>query len=132
MRSLPSEPRWITAEEITWINARIVAETGEVHRVRDPGLLESAASRPRNRWELAGEEDILRLAASLLFGVVKNHAFEQGNKRTGAVAALMFLEANGYRWVLEDHGEFATWVLGLVDGDVSEDDFAERMRPNVQ
>jgi prophage maintenance system killer protein len=41
--------------------------------------------RPRQRWHYSQDADVLRLAASLLFGIVKNHAFEQGNKRTGTL-----------------------------------------------
>ena len=129
---MPSEPRWIALEEIVWINEQVVAGTGEVHHLRDPALLESAIGRPRDRWWLGQEKDVVRLAATLLFGVTKNHAFEQGNKRTGAVAALMFLEANGYEWILPDNGELGEWVLALVRDEISEDELAERMRPHVR
>jgi death-on-curing protein len=81
---------------------------------------------------LGQEKDVIRLAAALLFGVAKNHAFEQGNKRTGTVAALMFLEANGYEWVLPDDGELGEWVLALVRDEITEDELAERMRPHVR
>jgi death-on-curing protein len=129
---LPSEPRWITLEEVIWINEQLVTETDEPHLVRERGLLESAVERPRNRWWLEGEEDVLRLATTLLYGIVKNHAFAQGNKRTGTVAALMFLEANGYRWTLSDRGEFAGWVLALINDETSEDELADLMRPHVR
>jgi death-on-curing protein len=93
---LPSEPRWITPENLILINAQRVAETGEPHQLLDEGLLESAVTRPQNRWGMSGERDVVRLATTLLYGVAKNHAFEQGNKRTATVAALVFLEVNGY------------------------------------
>lgn len=86
----------------------------------------------KNRWGLGGERDVVRLATTLLYGVAKNHAFEQGNKRTAAVAALVFLEANGYRWTLEDDEELAEWVLALVRDELSEEAQAELMRPYVQ
>lgn len=65
-------------------------------------------------------------------GIVKNHAFEQGNKRTATVAALMFIEANGYEWNLPDEGELAAWVLELLEDRISEDAFAEKIRPHVR
>ncbi len=129
---MPSEPRWITIEEAIWINQQVVFETGESHHLREQGLLASALARPRNRWSYAGEEDVLALAASLLFGLAKNHPFEQGNKRTAAVAALMFIEINGYEWVLPDNGEFARWVLALINGQISEQELADRMAPHVR
>ena len=61
-----------------------------------------------------------------------NHPFEQGNKRTGATASLMFLEANGYEWSLIDNGEFGMWVLDMVNNQISESDLAELMRPYVK
>ena len=132
MQSLPSESRWITFDEIVWINEQAVAQTGEPYALRDSALLESAIARPKNRWYYDGEEDVVRLATNLLYGIAKNHAFEQGNKRTGATAALMFIEANGYRWALPDNGELAQWVLDLVVDKLSIEDMAELMRPHVK
>lgn len=125
---MQSEPRWISLDEIIWINEQQVAETGEPHRVRDEAMLESAAARPKHHW-IYGEKDLARLATALLYGVLKNHPFEQGNKRTGVIAALMFLEVNGYRWTLEDDGELAEWVLALVTDELAEEGFAEQIRP---
>ncbi|MDX1425258.1 MAG: type II toxin-antitoxin system death-on-curing family toxin [Kiloniellales bacterium] len=129
---MPSEPRWITLENLILINAQRVAETGEPHQLLDEGLLESAVTRPQNRWGMSGERDVVRLATTLLYGVAKNHAFEQGNKRTATVAALVFLEANGYCWTLQDDEELAEWVLALVRNELSEEALAELMRPYVQ
>jgi len=129
---LPSEPVWITADDVIWINEHVLAETNEPHRLSDRALLESAVNRPRDRWWLGEERDVLRLATSLLYGLAQNHPFEQGNKRTATVAALMFLEANGSEWGLPDAGELAQWVLDLVENALSEDGLAERMRPHLK
>lgn len=75
---------------------------------------------------------MLRLATSLLYGLAQNHPFEQGNKRTATVAALMFLEANGSEWGLPDAGELAEWVLELVRDVLTEEGLAERMRPHLK
>ena len=129
---MPSEPFWITTDQVIWTNEKVVAETGEPHRLSDPNLLESAVERPFNRWWLGQEDDLLRIATSLLYGLAKNHPFDQGNKRTATIAALMFLEANGYEWSLPDDGELATWVLDLVGDLLSEEELAERMRPHLR
>jgi death-on-curing protein len=71
------------------------------------------------------------LAATLLYGLAKNHAFEQGNKRTGLTAALTFVEANGYRWTKEDSEELGKWVEELTTDQITQDDFAARIRPYV-
>ena len=99
--------------------------------MRDFGLLDSAVSRPQNHWGY-GEQDIVCLAAYLLSGLARNHSFQQGNKRTGAVAALMFLDFNGYQWTLRDDGELAFWVEALITDKLSEDDLIDLMRPHVR
>jgi death on curing protein len=91
-----NEPVWLSAETVITINKDLVEETGEPFFLRDRGLLESAVAKPINRFHYDGVEDVLSLAMTLLFGVARNHAFEQGNKRTGFLAAVVFLEANGY------------------------------------
>lgn len=128
---MPSEPRWITTEELIWINARQVAATGEPHHLRDEAALESAAMRPFNHWSIGGERDVLRLAVTLLSGIAQNHPFMQGNKRTATVGALMFLGANGYEWTLHDDGELAEWVLAFINDEITEEGLGELMRPYV-
>ncbi|MCH6204328.1 type II toxin-antitoxin system death-on-curing family toxin [Brucella ciceri] len=63
--------------------------------IRDSGLLDSALARPLQK-EAYGDPDIFDLAAAYLFGVLKNHPFVDGNKRTGLAAADLFLYFNGY------------------------------------
>jgi len=128
---LQNEPIWLSAAEIIDINRLEVEETGERHFLLQPDLLESAAARPINLWAYEDEEDIVRLAATLLYGLAKNHAFEQGNKRTALTAALTFIEANGYRWIKEDDEELGHWVEELTTDQITQDDFAERIRPYV-
>ena len=72
------------------------------------------------------------MAVTLLYGLAKNHAFEQGNKRTALTAALTFIEANGYLWIKEDNEEFGHWVEELTTDQITQDDFAERIRPYVR
>jgi len=129
---LPNEPLWIDTDQVISINEWIVAETSEPHRLFDRLLLESAVERPINRWWFGGEIDLLRLATTLLYGIAKNHPFEQGNKRTGTVAALIFLNANGLEWTLPDEGELAGWVNQLVVDELSEHELAELMRPHAR
>ena len=61
------------------------------------GLLESALSRPEQRFNYGQEDDIIVLAAELFDAIAQNHPFEQGNKRTAWTAAVLFLEVNGYQ-----------------------------------
>lgn len=63
--------------------------------IHDSGLLDSALARPLQK-EAYGDPDIFDLAAAYLFGILKNHPFVDGNKRTGLAAADLFLYFNGY------------------------------------
>jgi death on curing protein len=124
---LPSEPIWLPLEKIVALNRRLVEITKEPHFVRDVGLLDSALNRPRNRWNY-GENDIVLLAASLLFGLAKNHPFEQGNKRTAFVASLIFLRVNGYIFVAPDSDILGKFIDQAVTGALPEVAFLKAYR----
>jgi len=130
---LPNEPLWLEAAEVIELNRLIVAETGEPFLVRDPGGLESAVGKPRNRWHYEGQDDALTLAVSLLFGIAGNHPFLQGNKRTGFEAALIFLLNNGYALDAALDGEgLATSITDVIAHTLSEAAFVVRLRPHLR
>jgi death-on-curing protein len=97
---LPNEPEWLSADDVAELNQVAVEQTGEPFFIRELGLLYSACHRPINAWNYDGEGDVVRLAALLMMGIIRNHPFGQGNKRTGFAAARMFLNING--WDLSD------------------------------
>ena len=99
--------------------------------MRDLGLLESAAGVPKNRWAYGSEEDLLSLAAALLFAVARNHPFEQGNKRTAFLAFDVMLKANGFALDIEDMATVADEIVAVIEHKVDEAAFAERLRPHV-
>jgi death on curing protein len=90
--------RYLTAQEVLFIHARMIATTGGSHGVRDIGLLASAVARPQATF--GGEElypDLFTKAAALMASLIQNHPFVDGNKRTGITAAGLFLRRNGWR-----------------------------------
>lgn len=121
---MPSEPDWLGADTLIALNAALVAETGEPHFVRDPGLLESALARPINRWHY-GEQEMSVLAVSLLLGIARNHPFGQGNKRTALEAADAFLWLNGYDFVAPDGRELADLIVDVMTGGAEEEKLVE-------
>jgi death-on-curing protein len=127
---LPSEPRWLSVETVIEINRRLVAITGERHLLRDEALLDSALARPQNAHAY-GDEDMVALAVRLMAGIVQSHSFEQGNKRTGFVATVQFLIENGCDVTIEDTRPWADEVIAFVEHRLSEEEFAERLRPFV-
>jgi death-on-curing protein len=129
---LRSEPNWLPLDRVLAINQDAVAETGETYFVRDQGLLESALAKPQNHWAY-GEDDIVVLAVQLLDGIAKNHAFEQGNKRTAFIAAVMFLKANGYKLTAPDgENPLGIWVTLLVSGTLTPENLVEAIRPSIE
>jgi death on curing protein len=127
---LPGEPGWLPIEAVIEINRIAVTATGEHHFLRDPGLLDSALARPQNAFAY-GEEDIVTLAVRLLAGVAQAHAFEQGNKRTSFISMIEFLMINGYELTIEDSLRWADAVIGLVEHQVTEEDFVRLLRPFI-
>jgi death-on-curing protein len=103
-----------------------LAEHGGGSGVRDQNLLESALSRPEN-LAAYGEPDASDLAAAYGYGISRNYAFIDGNKRTGFVAAEMFLLLNGYELVADD-AQCAIVMLGVAAGEISEAEFAAWIR----
>lgn len=91
------DPVFLELEEVLEIHRDQIARYGGSSGVRDMALLQSALAMPRAG---IGEEyfhaDIIEMAGTYLFHIVKNHPFVDGNKRVGAVAAFIFLRMNGY------------------------------------
>jgi death on curing protein len=124
---LPNEPIWVPAEALVEHNRLELAGTGEHHFVRDFGLLESALARPRNAFAY-GENDLVILAVTLMDGVSRAHAFEQGNKRTAFAALRLFLRANGRDTSFDDTIDWADKMIELLEHKLTEGAFVELVR----
>lgn len=88
------EPYWFTREECLALHDLILSQYGGIVGVRDENLLESALARPRQRFAY-GRPHPAEVAAAYAAGIIKNHPFLDGNKRTGFMLAAGFLERNG-------------------------------------
>lgn len=106
-----------------------LAEHGGGAGVRDVNLLESALARPVNLVAY-GAPDAPALAAAYGYGISRNHAFIDGNKRTGFVAVELFLRLNGYELMAED-GDCVLTMLAVAAGDLSEEEFASWLRAHT-
>jgi death-on-curing protein len=126
-----SEPIWIETREAIVLHERLLALHGGAVGVRDPGLLESVLNRPRHRLAYAETSTIIDLAALYTTGVVRNHPFADGNKRTGFVIGILFLELNGYAFSASEE-DAAEAVLAVARGDWDEDAYAAFLAANAQ
>jgi death-on-curing protein len=120
--------RYLTPEQVLFIHARLIAETGGEHGIRDLGLLQSAVSRPQAVFE--GTElypDVHHKAAALLESLINNHPFVDGNKRTGITAAAMFLRINDYSLTASNQ-EVESFVLSIALGEQTVDSIVEWLK----
>jgi len=101
------------------IHDRVLEEFGGLSGVRDEGLLESALGRPQNLFHYGEKVSLFQLAASHCYGIVRNHPFIDGNKRTGFVVARVFLRLNGVRFS-PAQGEPARIIRALAAGEIDE------------
>lgn len=99
---------------------------GGLDGIRDEGLLESALARPLNRLAY-GETDLFLLAATLTFGIARNHPFLDANKRTAWASTRAFLRLNGVA-LKPDRAEAVATMIRLAEGQMTEDAFADWLR----
>lgn len=108
--------QYLSAEQVLFIHARLIAETGGEHGVRDIGLLQSAIARPRATFDKEDlYKDIAHKAAALLESLINNHPFIDGNKRTGITAAMLFLKINGFAFSISNE-ELMSFTLSVANG----------------
>ena len=123
-------PTWLLKGAVVATHERLLSEFGGAPGVRDSGLLDSALARPEN-LQAYGTPTIFELAAAYAFGVVKNHPFVDGNKRTGFTIAIFFLELNGQVFGATEV-DATIQTLALAAGEVGESDYAEWLKKNCK
>lgn len=123
---------WLAKALVIAIHGRQLAEHGGMSGLRDEALLDSALARPHQR-EAYGDPppDLADLAASLAYGLARNHPFIDGNKRIAAVACETFLRLNSQA-LLADDLELYPVYIALAAGELSEPDFAAWLRPRLR
>jgi death-on-curing protein len=122
------QPAWVTYDQVIAMHSRQLRRFGGAPGLRDDGMLRSAIERPTNKWhyEQAG---LAELAASYAFGLAKNHAFVDGNKRIAFMTMMVFLRKNGVRFS-PDQAQATTMMIALAAGEVSEESLARWLRDN--
>jgi len=125
------QPVWIEEPDVHAIHERVLALHGGAPGVRNRTLLQSALARPQQHYACSGNPKVIDRAVLYTAGIVRNHPFLDGNKRTGFVIGVLFLELNGYELVASE--EDATHaVLALAAGTLTESGFKEWMWSNVR
>ena len=122
------EPVWLFREVVLAAHEQSLAQFGGASGLRDAGLLDSALDKPRNLLAY-GKPNLFDLAASYCHGIVRNHPFVDGNMRAGFIAAVAFLELNGYDFA-GGEAEAALKTLGLAAGELGAEAFASWLKAN--
>lgn len=126
-----TEPVWIDCRDALTLHERLLALHGGPPGVRDAALLESALARPQNLHGYSEAPDVIRMATAYTAGIVRNHPFADGNKRTGFIIGILFLELNGYRFTASEE-DAAQAVLDLASGSLDEAGYAAFLRANTR
>ena len=125
---MSDDPKWLTYEQVIAIHSIQLRRFGGAPGLRDDGLLRSALERPVNKWQYE-QSDLATLAAAYAFGLAKNHAFVDGNKRIAFMSLMAFLRKNGVRFAPEQ-AHATTIILSLAAGEVSEESLTRWIRDN--
>lgn len=126
--SQAEEPRWITYEQTIAIHTLQLRRFGGAPGLRDEGMLRSALERPVNKWTYE-QAPLAELAAAYAFGLAKNYAFVDGNKRIAFMAMMTFLHKNGV-FFAPDPAQSTLIILALAAGEVSEESLTRWIRDN--
>ncbi len=121
--------RWPHPAVVLAMHEEHLAEHGGLSGLRDKGALEAVLARPRNK-EAYEDADVADLAAAYGWGIVRNHPFHDGNKRTGLLAMELFLFLNGCALLAND-AECVLVFMRLAAGEVDEKELAEWVRAHL-
>ena len=127
-------PLWIEERDVLAIHDRLLALHGGATGLRDRSLLVSALARPRQHYAYADKSDVVEMAALYTAGMVRNHPFvvpfAGGNKRTGFVISVLFLELHGFDFKASE-ADATQAVMTLAAGTLDEAGYAAWLRENA-
>jgi len=124
------DPVWVLPELVLAIHQALLAEHGGLPGLREPGLLDSALARPRQKSAFDDEASVFDLAAAYSFGLAQNHPFVDGNKRIALAVGAVFLELNGFSLDAPEP-ETVLMYQQLAAGKIPEHELAEWMRDSA-
>lgn len=127
--TIKTESVWVLDAAVMIAHEISLANFGGSDGIRDVALLESALGKPENLYAY-GKPDLQDLAASYTYGIVKNHPFVDGNKRTGFLTGALFLELNGLSLIASEP-DATQIIVGVAAGDISEATLARWFRANT-
>jgi len=125
------QPGWVNKQALLQLHDESLATFGGATGLRDEGLLDSALGRALNLWHYDKSVDLASLAAAYGFGLAKNHAFVDGNKRAAFLAIGLFLSINGRR-LRADQVDAINTILSLASSTLDEHALADWIRKQIR
>ena len=125
------QPLFLDIEHVLRTHLSMVEHYGGKPGIRDVGLLHSALAVPQASFGgRRVHEDLFEMAAAYLYHIVQNHPFLDGNKRTGAAAAIIFLDLNGVELAADEEG-LERMTMSVAEGRTGKREIAEFFRANA-
>lgn len=125
-----TEPVWLSHSAVLAVHHMMIARFGGLEGIRDEGLLDSALARAQDLYHCEKCKDLPRLAAAYAAGLIQNHPFVDGNKRSGFIAAFMFLDLNGAT-LIADEVSATSMTLSLAASELDELAYAQWISKNI-
>jgi death-on-curing protein len=126
-----TEPRWVSRLVVDAIQADMLLTHGGMPGLRDENALGSALARSQQRFAYEPDTDLATLAAAYGFGLVRNHPYNDGNKRVGFVVMATFLGLNGCEFIATE-SDVVTTVVALASGNIDEKTLADWIRAKTR
>jgi death-on-curing protein len=124
-----SEWVWIDEQLALAVHEQLLVRHGGLAGVRDLGLLRSALARAQQLEAYGDDVDTVALAAAYTVAIVQNHPFADGNKRTGFVAGVLFMELNGMAFTASEEAATEA-IMALAAGQSDEASYLAFLRAN--
>lgn len=125
-----TEPVWFLKSAVVAVHNMMIARFGGAEGIRDEGLLDSVLARPAKAYHYDPMVAFPELAAAYAAGIVQNHPFVDGNKRTGFMAAYMFFDLNGST-LRADEVTAAAMTMSLATSEIGEQEYAGWLAENT-
>jgi death-on-curing protein len=113
------------------IQADMLLTHGGMPGLSDENALESALARPRQRFVYQPDSELARLAAAYGYGLVRDHPYNDGNKRVGFVVMATFLGLNGWEFIASE-SDVVTTIVALASGNLDEEALADWVRARTR
>jgi death-on-curing protein len=113
------------------IQTDLLLTHGGMPGLRDEKAIESALARPRQRFAYEPNTDLARLVAAYGYGLVRDHPYNDANKRVGFVVMAIFLGLNGYEFTASE-SDVVTTIVALASGGLDEETLADWIRERIR